>query len=48
MCFIKIIDIITNNTYAMENSLPETKKSAKNIIGNNNSKDISKAILKNI
>ena len=37
-----------NNTYAMENSLPETKKSAKNIIGNNNSKDISKAILKNI
>lgn len=37
-----------NNTYAMENALKETKKAAKNIIGDNNSNAIAKVVLKNI
>ncbi len=37
-----------NNTYAMENGLPETKKAAKHVIGNNDSDAIAKVIFKNI
>ncbi len=37
-----------NNTYAMENALPEVKKIAKNIIGNNDSDAIAKVIIKNV
>lgn len=37
-----------NNTYAMENALEDVKKVAKNVIGNNDSKDIGKVVLKNI
>lgn len=37
-----------NNTYAMENALPQAKQAAKHVIGSNNSKDIAKIVLKNI
>ncbi|MBD5423103.1 MAG: Cof-type HAD-IIB family hydrolase [Mycoplasma sp.] len=37
-----------NNTYAMENALWDAKQAAKHIIGDNNSKDISKIVMKNI
>ncbi len=37
-----------NNTYAMENALPQAKQAAKHVIGNNDSKDIAKIVLKNI
>lgn len=36
------------NTFAMENALEETKKAAKNTIGNNNSNAIAQVVLKNI
>lgn len=37
-----------NNSYAMKNALDEVKKIAKNIIGDNDSNDIAKIVLKNI
>lgn len=37
-----------NNTYAMDNALPEVKNAAKYIIGDNDTNDIAKIVLKNI
>lgn len=37
-----------NNTYAMDNAFDEVKKASKHVIGNNDSNDIAKIILKNI
>lgn len=37
-----------NNTYAMDNAFEEVKNASKHVIGNNDSSDIAKIILKNI